>query len=313
MTSWELILHIRNKIKDLKVYEDRITIDLKELAESDSGNNAGFPEKLTIYFHHIPLKILDSQTVCCPRPFRIKIDHIDFFPSQDQALLKMYLPYAVLPYFARKSKRTYVVSHFAQTLDGRIATLSGDSKWIGNKQNLIHAHRMRALMDGILIGAGTLKRDNPRLTVRHVTGKNPVKIIIGGDEIDFSAYRAVKSNALVFCTNHFKTKLNVPSYRLPRKMNRYDTSEILKKLYEAGISCLYLEGGARTTSAFLNQHNIDQVQIHFSPVILGSGLSGFNFDGAKILKEAVRFRSYRYQPSGDQVMFIGELMTKGNA
>src|SRR5260221_7566500 len=107
-------------------------------------------------------------------------------PEEALALLRLYLPYCLALLEAKRRKRAIAISHFAQTLDGRIATCGGDSRWIGCPENLMHAHRMRALCDAVLIGAGTLRRDRPRLNVRHVTGTDPTRVVIGAGPLDLS-------------------------------------------------------------------------------------------------------------------------------
>jgi len=111
-----------------------------------------------------------------------------------------YLPFCFNYFKAIQNHKTYVISHFAQSLDGKIATNSGHSKWIGNEQNLIHAHRMRALCNGILIGANTLKKDKPMLTVRHVEGDDPVKIVLCNSCQDFIELRKDKRKYLHLTT-----------------------------------------------------------------------------------------------------------------
>jgi len=100
-------------------------------------------------------------------------------PREFNEMIKTYAPYCFSSLYARDWDRAFGISHLAQTLDGRIATVTGDSKWIGSEGNFVHAHRMRALVDGILIGSKTLAKDRPQLTVRHVSGKNPRPIVIG--------------------------------------------------------------------------------------------------------------------------------------
>jgi len=101
--------------------------------------------------------------------------------------LKKYLPYCFLSLKAKRLKRAISTTHFAQTLDAKIATNTGDSKWIGNDENLIHAHRMRALCDGVLVGRRTVEADEPKLNVRHVCGQDPVRIVLGNPNSDFNS------------------------------------------------------------------------------------------------------------------------------
>jgi hypothetical protein len=100
-------------------------------------------------------------------------------PEEAKLLLRLYAPYCFAALHARRWRRAFSISHFAQSLDGRIEAISHDQKWIGCPENLIHSHRMRALCDGIIIGSITLKRDKPLLSVRKVPGRNPTRIIIG--------------------------------------------------------------------------------------------------------------------------------------
>jgi diaminohydroxyphosphoribosylaminopyrimidine deaminase/5-amino-6-(5-phosphoribosylamino)uracil reductase len=202
------------------------------------------------------------------------------------------------------NKKIYVITHFAQTLDGRIASISGDSKWIGNQENLIHAHRMRALLDGILVGSKTVQSDDPLLSVRHVTGDDPKKIMVGGDDLDLSEYRISEKEFISFSQGMNKNGNNIV---LKKEGGIYDSSKILRTLYDLGLQTLYIEGGSFTTSTFLDQNMIDQIQVHFAPIILGSGVTGFNFGGVEYLKEAIYFKSFRYLPLGNQMMFIGEI------
>ena len=218
----------------------------------------------------------------------------------------LYLPYALLPYYARKEKKCFAISHFAQTLDGKIAACSGDSKWIGNQENLVHAHKMRAMCDAIMVGANTLAVDNPRLNVRHVKGSDPVKVVLGGDSLDLEDFKAIDVNTILFSRNHLEAVGAYTKVSLAKDPD-YNTVEILRELYLRGLNSVYIEGGAYTTSQFLQQNALDQVQIHISSKILGSGMSSFTFEGANSVSEAKKFTHGRFMSMGDEVMFIGNL------
>nr|MBX2825392.1 RibD family protein [Gammaproteobacteria bacterium] len=226
--------------------------------------------------------------------------------SDELKTLTTYLPYALLPCFAARHQRTFAISHFAQTLDGRIATHNGDSRWVGNQENLLHAHRMRALCDAILIGANTLRRDQPRLTVRHVKGDNPLRVVIGNGAVCDN--HECDDGMLHIQTRHSPGTCNANCAHLsvPSAGDTLDCPAILQALYQRGIQSVYIEGGARTTSAFLQQQMIDQVQVHIAPRILGSGLSGFALGKIDAMNQAMDFRNPRFVPVGDAVMFIGE-------
>ncbi|MEM8893405.1 MAG: RibD family protein, partial [Bacteroidota bacterium] len=189
------------------------------------------------------------------KPFELKLVSNSLLGEEDLTLTTLYLPYALLSYFGRLNKTCYAVTHFAQTLDGRIASASGDSKWIGNDENLIHAHRMRALCDSIMVGANTVKIDNPRLNVRLVNGENPIKVVIGGKDIDRSEFHAYDDTSIVFCENGFSGNGQSDN-------TLYKPEEMLMKLHEKGCYSVYIEGGSNTSSLFYKDRCIDQVQIH---------------------------------------------------
>ncbi len=224
--------------------------------------------------------------------------------------LKMYLPYCFLPLQARKKERAIAIAHFAQTLDGKIATPSGDSKWIGNQENLIHAHRMRALCDGILIGSNTLIQDKPSLTVRHVPGENPVKIVISSSENDYTSLLSGNPDkVIVLGTKKSSCPENCDFIGFPpTHTGRIAPKTILRRLYqEYGIHSVYIEGGPVTTSYFLAEKAIDILQIHISPLILGSGKSSFVLPPVDKISNSVKFNQFHFQPVGDTFMFVGSI------
>ncbi len=226
-------------------------------------------------------------------------------------LLNDYLP-CILNYFkAVQHQKSYVISHFAQSLDGKIATNSGHSKWIGNHENLVHAHRMRALCDGILIGANTYLRDKPRLTVRHVEGENPVRIILGNSSCNEAI--AANSNNHLLCITSMNGKLiakndneNIVNFSPDNGM--IDPIEVKKYLFGKGIYTVYLEGGAFTSSYFLKKKALDEIQLFLSPAIFGSGVSNFALNQIDEISEAVTFRNAKFIPMGKEgIMFSGEV------
>ncbi len=303
--AWETILNIKNEIQ--KLYQDQNDPDLNKQYIYQKSKLKSGSDSFTVYVGFNEKHSTDPEfdvNVQSIEPFLCKISFSRKVSLINRNLFNLYIPYAVLPYYAERYKKTFVVTHFAQTLDGRIASISGDSKWIGNQENLVHAHRMRALLDGILVGSKTVQSDNPLLSVRHVTGNDPKKIIVGGDHLNIGNYQISKKEFISF-SQGTNTKGN--NFVLNKEKGIYNPSGILKKLYELGLRTIYIEGGSLTTSTFLSQNMIDQVQVHFAPIILGSGITGFNYKGTQYLKDAIYFKSFRYLPLGNQMMFIGEI------
>ena len=229
-----------------------------------------------------------------------------------------YLPYALIALKAAKNRQTYSISHFAQSLDGKIATSSGHSKWIGDNENLVHAHRMRALCDGILIGGNTLKRDDPKLTVRHVTGTDPVKIILGNGDYNFGSILENDGQVIwITAGGHDVSKdgmENMKVLKLPTKEGLIDPGQILKELFETGIYSVYIEGGSFTTSHFLTSLALNEVQVYIAPEIIGSGISSFSLSGIEKIDNAIQFTDRKFITMGEGVLFKGILnsMQYGN-
>ncbi len=221
-----------------------------------------------------------------------------------------YLPYCFLPLLAKQKKRAISVAHFAQTLDGKIATKTGDSKWIGNDQNLIHAHRMRALSCSILVGRNTVLEDKPSLTVRHVKGKNPKKIVISSSPCDMSSLLSDEQEGIIVFGKTDQPEMKGLDYhKLASQNGHINCNTILEAMYEKGIHSVYVEGGAITTSNFLKDNAIDILQLHISPMVFGSGQSAIELPGIDKVNEAIQFTKFQFQRVGDTIMFVGELNT----
>lgn len=297
---WNLLLQIKNELRKYGSIDQNIVIGTYKVTMNSSSSES------LLDFH---LNGIDGDLIIhFDSPFSLIVLKNTLFKEKDIQQFILYLPYTVLPYFSKKTEKCFAVTHFAQTLDGRIASVSGNSKWIGNEQNLVHAHKMRALCDAILVGANTVIIDNPKLNVRHVQGENPRIVVIGGEEIESTVYEVFNQNPILFCENNKNVFEGFEKIRLDKVSGGYDTKEILDNLYKEGLHSVYIEGGARTTSCFLKQNNVDQLQIHISPKILGSGVSGFSFEGILDMEHAIDFKNGKFVPMGEHVMFLGELL-----
>ena len=238
---------------------------------------------------------------------KIEVISNKIFSHEEISFLKLYLPYCFLSQLAKKRKRAVTIAHFAQSLDGKIATNSGASQWIGNEENLIHAHRMRALCDAIIIGKNTLVNDAPKLTVRRVEGENPMRVVIGSPKSDFSSLMDCCSDPILVIGKEASDQNGQIRYHcLNANEGKIESADILKCLYEQGLKTVFIEGGSITTSNFLNDKAIDILQLHFSPSIFGSGKQGIELPEIKRVDESIRFDQFSFVTVSDSIMFIGQ-------
>lgn len=315
---WSGLLLLSEKVKHT---EEEITYCFLQLGTEQE-----------VRFNHLPVPVKDSLLLMIITDPELEMHHeqasifrLDGYAvhlvqdmglsEEGKSFLTAYLPYCFLSLRARRMNRAIAIAHFAQSLDGRIATLSGDSKWIGNQENLTHAHRMRALCDGILIGANTLNADQPALTVRLVAGKNPRRIVICSSDADFSSLQEqCKENVIIVgtCEDPQIPHTEYFSFK-PNAKGRIDCHALLLFLFQRGIYSVYIEGGSTTTSGFMEEKATDIVQLHISPMIFGSGMPSFNLPEITHVQEAIQFDSFFFRPMGNAYMFVGTLNPQNHA
>ena len=196
-------------------------------------------------------------------------------------LFKLYLPIIF------NSKKTYLIGHLAQTLDGFIATKSNESKYISSKENLIHIHMLRAISDVILVGSNTVKSDNPMLTTRLVKGESPMRIILDkNDKINkkYNVFNNKDDNGYKIINDNLKQK-NLNIFQLPLINNQFDERDIISLLTKLNKKIVFIEGGGKTISRFYKKNLLDRLHLCISPIILGEGISSFIIPKQKSLKE----------------------------
>ncbi|RLJ71162.1 diaminohydroxyphosphoribosylaminopyrimidine deaminase [Hydrogenivirga caldilitoris] len=176
-------------------------------------------------------------------------------------------------------KRPYVTLKLAQTVDGKIATLSGDSKWISSPQSRRFAHRLRAEATAVLVGINTVLRDNPSLTVRHIPfERQPTRVVIDPEldiPIDSDLVRDGIAQTLVVFSQRKPSKeeglLRLGVQLL--HMEEIDLTELLGELARRDILHLLVEGGAYTVSTFIREGLWDRLVLFQAPKLLGEGVS----------------------------------------
>ncbi|NEX18971.1 deaminase [Thiorhodococcus mannitoliphagus] len=216
-----------------------------------------------------------------------------------------------LPVLAAQSEHPVVVGHLGQSIDAQIATRSGDSCYVTGKENLTHLHRMRALCDAIVVGAGTVAADDPRLTTRLVAGPNPVRIVID-TERRLSGNQRIFSDAdaetlLVCCADRIShDELGRKLIAAPRQGRGLDLRAVLEALTRRGLHSLFIEGGGVTVSRWMKAGLLDRLQIATAPVIIGAGRPGLSLPASETMR-ACRRPPYKLFKMGDDILWDFDL------
>jgi riboflavin-specific deaminase-like protein len=233
----------------------------------------------------------------------------DAAPSDVGSLLDLYLPVCgVAP------DSPLAVGHLGQGLDGYIATSSGDSHYVTGPDNILHLHRMRALCDAVIVGAGTVSSDDPRLTTRRATGEHPVRVILDPNRRLAPTYRVFSDDeapTLLVCD---QARLSATPERfgnaellgIPMRGERFDLGELMAALHSRNLISIFVEGGGQTVSAFLEAGLLDRLQVAVAPLLTGVGRPGLRLAEKRRMNECLR-PSRRLFSMGDDVLFDFDL------
>ena len=200
-----------------------------------------------------------------------------------------------------------LVGQCGQSIDARIATPSGHSHYINDEAGLIHLHRLRALVDAVVIGVGTAIADDPLLTVRRVAGPSPARVVIdpngrlpstarllGADGIRRLVVTAVGAAAAL--------PAGVEVISLPAPDRRLVPSAIIAALAARGFRRILIEGGADTVSRFLAARCLDRLHVLVAPIILGAGRSSLMLPPIERIDEAMRAPMRAHSLGGDVLL-----------
>lgn len=228
------------------------------------------------------------------------------FDSNSEPLWKLYRSLCRPP--AEGQSLSYSVAHLGQSLDGKIGPPGGEQEAITSSEDMTHNHRMRALFDVVLVGAGTVYYDNPQLTVRNVPGQNPVRVVVDRTRrlsADYRVFQDGEAPTLLLC-NHDETSPEERhgNARVLGVRRDCHPSAILETLAAQELNRVFIEGGGVTVSRFVAAQALDVLQIAVSPLILGRGRPGV--DLAETLR--IRPRVERFS-LGEDTLFQCELDT----
>lgn len=218
-------------------------------------------------------------------------------PATDAAkdLLTLFLPLC-RPLVGVRNQ--HVVAQLGQSLDGRTATERGACQVINGKDGITHLHRIRALSDAVVIGAGTATADNPQLTVRKVDGVNPVRVVIDPRKrvpANHHLFTDEQAPTLRLVSGTFvpgsklvptKGVIEVPC--LPPAGQPGDPVLILSVLASFGLKRIFIEGGGLTVSSFLKARLLNRMHVMVAPMIIGSGQPAFSLPEIDSIDQALR-------------------------
>jgi riboflavin-specific deaminase-like protein len=204
-----------------------------------------------------------------------------------------------------------VIAQIGQSLDGRIATPSGHSHYINGEDGLDHLHRLRALVDAVIIGVGTACADDPQLTVRRVEGSHPARVVIDPKGrlpatsrlLAQDGVRRIVIRSTGTCAPPLPKDVEVIAIDAEPTI---EPAAILASLAERGLRRILAEGGAATVSRFLAAGCLDRLHIVVAPIILGSGPPGITLPPVDRVGQALRPRTTAHVLRGE-VLFDCDL------
>jgi diaminohydroxyphosphoribosylaminopyrimidine deaminase/5-amino-6-(5-phosphoribosylamino)uracil reductase len=215
--------------------------------------------------------------------------------------------------------RPLVILKLAITLDGRIAAPGGDSRWVTGSAARGVVHRMRTECDAVMVGAGTVRADNPRLTARIPGGRDPIRVIVDG------RLRAPADARVFVGRSHarailFTARPNVAKARRRIDPGRVDVVgiagppeelsmvSIMRELGRRGLNRVMIEGGAFTAGSALRHRVVDRVAIFMAPRLLGGGLPAIEGLTPHRMRDAIRLDELWVTKVGDDLLIEGAVM-----
>ena len=204
-----------------------------------------------------------------------------------------------------------VIGQFGQSIDARIATAAGHSHYINGAAGLAHLHRLRSLVDAVVIGVGTALADDPQLTVRRVAGPSPARVVIDPNGRLPATARMLNDDGvrrLVVTTPGAHTSLpaGVECVVLPATGGQIAPPAMLAALAQRGFRRILIEGGADTVSRFLAAGCLDRLHVVIAPLIIGAGPSSITLPPIARIDEALR-APMRVHVLGEEVLLDCDL------
>jgi len=211
----------------------------------------------------------------------------------------------------KHNEKPHVTLIAAMTLDGKIASKSGDSR-ISSAEDLKELHRLRSHRDAVMIGIGTELNDNPRLTVRNVKGRSPIRIVVDNSARTIPNSRILSNEGppVIIATSKKASKTKVQELRKAGAAviccgtRRVDLRTLLGRLRRKGIKSILLEGGGNLNWSMLTNGLVDEMQITVAPLIIGGREATTLVEGQGIasIEQAIRLELTKRASRGDEIV-----------
>jgi len=216
-----------------------------------------------------------------------------------------------------KTKRPFVVVKAAMSLDGKIATRTGDSKYITGREARRHVHQLRAEIDAVMVGIGTVLKDDPQLTVRLISGRNPVKIVVDSTlKIPLNA-NVIKNepNKLIIAATKKANKTKIKKLQqkgvnvlvVNTKKGMVDLDDLMKQLGRLEITSIMIEGGAELNSEAIKAGLVDKVLFFIAPSVIGAGLEAIGDLGITKVDRSIQLKHLSSKKIGKDILVEGYL------
>jgi diaminohydroxyphosphoribosylaminopyrimidine deaminase / 5-amino-6-(5-phosphoribosylamino)uracil reductase len=209
----------------------------------------------------------------------------------------------------------YVIAKTGISIDGQIATYSGNSKWITGEESRRRVHQLRSEVDAVLVGEITAQKDNPKLNVRNIVGRNPKRVLLDSNlstPLELELFKDEdRKNTIVFCSDKASHTRKADNLRLAgvsivsteiEENDFIHIESVLSTLTEKfSINSLLVEGGSKTYSSFLKKNLIDELKIFYAPIAIGNGLRVFDGISSYYVKDAPKFKFIDLGWSGEDI------------
>ena len=209
-----------------------------------------------------------------------------------------------------------VILKLAQTLDGRIATRGGDSRWITGVKARVHAHRRRSWVDAVMVGAGTVAADDPQLNVRHVKGRDPRPMVVDGRLRLAPGARVFQHQGAVLITSSSSSPARRRTFAdRGIEVWAFDAEDQvcidlhlpLAKAAAQGVTSVMIEGGAQLAAAALRDRVVDQVMVYVAPRILGRGIGAVSNLGILKVKDTIQLEEVKTRRLGSDLLYTARV------